>query len=256
MRWGGDSKIRENNEKWRIDMLEDDSNVVVEGESSEKLLKAQANSVRYKHLYGENEWRIHGRGVKNAIEFDAMEEADKDVFKAIDAGIAEEEKRKSSYYVYLGVNLYKRMKEGAQNGLKGGKLCAYCDIMPSKFRKLKEKYVKLGDRLEALSERLVSQALLNIAENVIKNKDVNDSKWILERLDRENFGKSTSTVNMEVNHKHTIDMNKIKEIRGELMAIRDGSTDLETEGYHDTSAVVDEQEKVREKRDNGEVIDV
>lgn len=91
---------------------------------------------------------------------------------------------------------------------------------------------------------------------MIKNKDVNDSKWILERLDRENFGKSTSTVNMEVNHKHTIDMNKIKEIRGELMAIRDGSTDLETEGYHDTSAVVDEQEKVREKRDNGEVIDV
>lgn len=83
-------------------MLEEDVNGVVEGERSEKLLKAQANSVRYKHLYGENEWRIHGRGVKNAIEFDAMEEADKDVFKAIDPGIAEEEKRKSSYYVYWG----------------------------------------------------------------------------------------------------------------------------------------------------------
>ena len=237
-------------------MIEEDSNGVIGEERSEKLLKAQANSVRYKHLYGENEWRIHGRGVKNAIEFDALEEADKDVFKAIDAGIAEEEKRKSSYYVYLGVNLYKRMKEGAQNGLKGGKLCAYCDIMPSKFRKLKEKYVKLGDRLEALSERLVSQALINIAENVIKNKDVNDSKWILERLDRENFGKSTSTVNMEVNHKHTLDMNKIKEIRGELLAIRDSGTNLETEGYHDTSKVVEEQARKKERRDSGEIIDV
>ena len=59
-----------------------------------------------------------------------------------------------------------------------------------------------------------------------------------------------------MNHKHTIDMNKIKEIRGELMAIRDSSTDLEAEGYHDTSAVVDEQTKIKEKRDSGEVIDV
>ena len=222
----------------------------------ERQRKAIDGSIRFRHIYGEGEWKMRRRGAKNEAEYDCLEEEDKEVFMEIDRGIAEEESRNRSYYVYLSVSLYNRLKEGAQKGLSGKKLCAYCDIMPSKLRKLREKYVKLGERLEALSDKLVTQALVNIAENVMKNGDLKDSKWILERLDREHFGKGTSSVSMEVNHRHTMDIEKIKEIRGELLAIRDSGTNLETEGYHDTSKVVEEQARKKERRDRGEIIDV
>ena len=56
-----------------------------------------------------------------------------------------------------------------------------------------------------------------MAKDVIENKNVENSKWVLERLDRENYGKKSDvSVSGEVVHKHKIDMEQLKELRSDM----------------------------------------
>ena len=72
----------------------------------------------------------------------------------------------------------------------------------------------LRDRIDTWREELVGIAAMNVAKDVIEYGNVENSKWVLERLDRENFGKKSDvTVSGEVTHKHAIDVEQVKELR-------------------------------------------
>lgn len=208
------------------------------------------------NIFGEREWEYRCNGVKDGIAMDNLSERDEEVFRTINEEVAEREREKGEYEVYMGIDEYRRLKFGSERGLSGRVLCAYAEISMGRYRLLKEKYVKLGERLEEMREKLVGCALLNLSKSVIEEGDVKNSKWVLERLDRDRFGKNGSSVSGSVEVRHTLDLEKIKEIRGELLRSRDASIDLSAEGYHDMSAKLEDMERKREEQDKKGVIDV
>ena len=63
----------------------------------------------------------------------------------------------------------------------------------------------------------MAAAAENLARDVMENKNVENSKWVLERLDRDNYGrKSEVNVGGEVVHKHKVEMEQLKELRSDM----------------------------------------
>lgn len=71
-------------------------------------------------------------------------------------------------------------------GLTDREACLIADITPSTLYDYCNKNPEFTERKELLKEKVKIQAKLNIAES-IENKDVDDSKWYLERKAKDEF---------------------------------------------------------------------
>ena len=147
-------------------------------------------------------------------DFKSLEEEDREVFKEISEDIQEIERATKGYYVYLTVPLFLKIQYGAKLRMGDKAICAYAGIFRSKFDKLCKKYVLLRERINLWREELVARATENVAKSVIEGKDLDNSKWVLERLNREEYGKNV-VVNHSgtVDHKHSLNMEQLKELR-------------------------------------------
>ena len=150
-------------------------------------------------------------------EFAELPEETREVFETIDPEVVEMEEAANKCYVFLTLNMYNKLELGAKMRMKDTALCAYLGIFHSKWKKLLKKYPLLRDRIDTWRECIVASAAENLAKDVIENKNVENSKWVLERLDRENYGKKSDvSVSGEVVHKHKIDMEQLKELRSDM----------------------------------------
>lgn len=150
-------------------------------------------------------------------EFAELPEETKEVFETIDPEIVEIEKASNKCYCFLTLNIYNKMELGAKMRMKDGALCAYLGIYSGKFKKLLKKYPLLRDRIDTWRECIVASAAENLAKDVMEKKNVENSKWVLERLDRENYGKrSDVNVSGEVLHSHKVDIEQLKELRDDM----------------------------------------
>jgi hypothetical protein len=71
-------------------------------------------------------------------------------------------------------------------GLSDREACLIADITPSTLYDYCNKNPEFTERKELLKEKVKIQAKLNIAE-AIENKDVDNSKWYLERKAKDEF---------------------------------------------------------------------
>lgn len=71
-------------------------------------------------------------------------------------------------------------------GLSDREACLIVDIDPSTLYDYCAKCPKFSERKELLKENIKSQAKLNVAE-AIENKDIEISKWYLERKAKDEF---------------------------------------------------------------------
>ena len=150
-------------------------------------------------------------------EFAELPEETREVFETIDPEVVEMEEAANKCYVFLTLNMYNKLELGAKMRMKDMALCAYLGIYHSKWKRLLKKYPLLRDRIDTWRECIVAAAAENLAKDVIENKNVENSKWVLERLDRENYGKKSDvSVSGEVVHKHKIDMEQLKELRSDM----------------------------------------
>lgn len=150
-------------------------------------------------------------------EFSELPEETKEVFETIDPEIVEIEKASNKCYCFLTLNMYNKMELGAKMRMKDGALCAYLGIYSGKFKKLLKKYPLLRDRIDTWRECIVASAAENLAKDVMEKKNVENSKWVLERLDRENYGrKSDVNVSGEVLHSHKVGIEQLKELRDDM----------------------------------------
>lgn len=150
-------------------------------------------------------------------DFAELPEETREVFETIDPEVVEIEEAANKCYVYLTLNMYNKLELGAKMRMKDTALCAYLGIFHSKWKKLLRKYPLLRERIDTWRECIVASAAENLAKDVIQNKNVENSKWVLERLDRENYGrKSDVSVSGEVVHKHKVDMEQLKELRSDM----------------------------------------
>lgn len=147
-------------------------------------------------------------------EFKNLEEEDKEVFKEISEDIQEIERATSVYYVYLTIPLFLKIQYGAKLRMGDKAICAYAGILRSKYDKLCKKYVLLRDRINLWREELVARATENVAKSVIEGKDIDNSKWVLERLNKEEYGKNVVVSHSGVvDHKHSLNMEQLRELR-------------------------------------------
>jgi hypothetical protein len=150
-------------------------------------------------------------------DFAELPEDTREVFETIDPEVVEIEEATNKCYVYLTKDMYNRMELGAKMRMKDSALCAYLGIYHSKWKRLLKKYPLLRDRIDTWRECIVAAAAENLARDVMENKNVENSKWVLERLDRDNYGrKSEVNVGGEVVHKHKVDMEQLKELRSDM----------------------------------------
>lgn len=162
--------------------------------------------------FGDYEWKKRDRD--DGKEWQEMDEEDKEVFKTIAPDVVEEEKATNQIYVYLTYQKYERIRHAAKMRMSDRAIRAYAGLYDTKFKRLLRKYPLLRDRIDTWREELVGIAAMNVAKDVIENGNVENSKWVLERLDRDNFGKKSDvTVSGEVTHKHAIDVEQVKELR-------------------------------------------
>ena len=147
-------------------------------------------------------------------DFKSLEEEDKEVFREISEDIVEIERSNSVYYVYLTVPLFLKIQYGAKLRMGDKAICAYAGILMGKFQKLCKKYTLLRERINLWREELVARATENVAKSVIEGKDIDNSKWVLERLNKEEYGKNVVVSHSgTVDHKHTLNMEQLKELR-------------------------------------------
>lgn len=147
-------------------------------------------------------------------EFKNLEEEDKEVFKVISGDIEAIERANGAYYVYMNVPLFLKIQYGAKLRMGDRSICAYAGILFSKFQKLCKKYTLLRERINLWREELVARATENVAKSVIEGKDIDNSKWVLERLNKEEYGKNVVVSHSgTVDHKHTLNMEQLKELR-------------------------------------------
>lgn len=171
-------------------------------------------------------------------EFAELPEETKEVFETIDPEIVEIEKASNKCYCFLTLNMYNKMELGAKMRMKDGALCAYLGIYGGKFKKLLKKYPLLRDRIDTWRECIVASAAENLAKDVMEKKNVENSKWVLERLDRENYGrKSDVNVSGEVLHSHKVDIEQLKELREDMS--RSFLTDRDEVGGEEEESVID-----------------
>lgn len=171
-------------------------------------------------------------------EFAELPEETKEVFETIDPEVVEIEKASNKCYCFLTLNLYNKMELGAKMRMKDTALCAYLEIYGGKFKKLLKKYPLLRDRIDTWRECIVASAAENLAKDVMENKNVENSKWVLERLDRENYGrKSDVNVSGEVVHSHKVDIEQLKELRDDMS--RSFLTDKDEVGEEGEESVID-----------------
>ena len=171
-------------------------------------------------------------------QFAELPDETKEVFETIDPEVVEIEKASNKCYWFLTLNLYNKMELGAKMRMKDTALCAYLGIYGGKFKKLLKKYPLLRDRIDTWRECIVASAAENLAKDVMENKNVENSKWVLERLDRENYGrKSDVNVSGEVVHSHKVDIEQLKELRDDMS--RSFLTDKDEVGGEEEESVID-----------------
>lgn len=154
---------------------------------------------------------------RNWSVFEELEDEDKEVFAVIDQEIAEIEDTQKRTYVYLKVGTYRKIELGAKMGMSDSAIMSYIGVSYSKWKKLLKKYPLLRERIDMWKRYVVAKASENLAKSVVEKGNVEDSKWVLERLDREQYGrKSEVSVGGEVVHKHKVDVEQLKELRADM----------------------------------------
>jgi hypothetical protein len=73
------------------------------------------------------------------------------------------------------------------NGLNDKESCCYAEISESVFYEYCKKNPKFQELKERLKQKPLVQAKINILE-AIKNKDIQTTKWYLEKKNRDEFG--------------------------------------------------------------------
>lgn len=73
------------------------------------------------------------------------------------------------------------------NGLNDKEACCYANLPESTFYDFIKKNAGFSELKESLKQKPLVQAKINILE-AIKNKDIQTTKWYLEKKNREEFG--------------------------------------------------------------------
>lgn len=153
------------------------------------------------------------------------------VLGLIDAEVVEEEKHiKGGTYVWLTRDIYNKMEYAFKRNLTHLQMRSWAGIGLEKYKKLIRKYPRLKEMEETWKGFVCSKAKMNIADKV-ESGDIDTSKWVLEKLERQEYGKAGDnsrsgggiTLNLEV------DMKKVDEMRRLLMRNAGGIVDAECE---------------------------
>lgn len=153
------------------------------------------------------------------------------VLGLIDAEVVEEEKHiKGGTYVWLTRDIYNKMEYAFKRNLTHLQMRSWAGIGLEKYKKLVRKYPRLKEMEEMWKGFVCSKAKMNIADKV-EEGDIDASKWVLEKLERQEYGKSGDnsrssggiTLNLEV------DMKKVEEMRKLLMRNMGGGVDADVE---------------------------
>lgn len=72
-------------------------------------------------------------------------------------------------------------------GLTDREACLIADISPSTLYDYCNEHPEFAERKELLKEQIKTQAKLNVAEAIAEKKDIDMSKWYLERKARDEF---------------------------------------------------------------------
>ena len=89
-------------------------------------------------------------------------------------------------------------------GLTDREACLIADINPSTLYDYCNEHPDFSERKELLKEKVKIQAKLNIAES-IENKDIDDSKWYLERKAKDEFS-AKQIIDADVSSEITINI--------------------------------------------------
>lgn len=164
--------------------------------------------------FGEREYEHR---LKDRI-YRELPEGDIQVFKDIDPEIVLLEQSQNSYYVYLTLDLYRRLEYVFKRRMSLMAALAYCDITKSKWEKLCKKYVHLKERVDVWKGFMEAKASERVAQAIIDDGDLDTSKWALERLNKADFGKRVDiNVGGEVTHAIEMNIDKVREIRRLIM---------------------------------------
>jgi Icc-related predicted phosphoesterase len=131
-------------------------------------------------------------------EWEANADDDKEAYEAITSLVSEDieayERNNRELYVHLGEDLFARLHIGARMGLKVKELPAFCGIRMTKMERLLEKYPLLRGQLDVWAQDIIAKAKTNLWKSV-DDGDVDTSKWVLERLSKDEYAK-TQTVDV------------------------------------------------------------
>lgn len=140
----------------------------------------------------------------------------------VDGEVWEEEKRTLSTYVWLTRDTYNKMEYAYKRHFTHAQMRAWSGVNLEKYKKLVRKYPRLLEMEEQWKGFVCSKAKINIAEQV-ENGDVEVSKWVLEKLERSEYGKpgdnAKSGNNVVLNLE--VDMKKVEEMRNLLLGKQD-----------------------------------
>lgn len=188
-------------------------------------------------LYCADDNREYMQRCRSSKSFRELCEDDRDVFRRLDISIVDIEEKTKETYVFMTEELFLNIKKYAGMKISENGIRSKVKVYGGKWSKLKKKYLLLETRIKEWGDELLATAVEVIAENVINNRDVNDAKWLAERLDRKTYGKNISIdYSKNVNHSHTIDedtMDRIKELRSGFEKARNGGSMIEEKKYGD-----------------------
>ena len=152
------------------------------------------------------------------------------VVSQLDGEVECEEKEKLETYVWLTKDTYNKMEYAYKRHFTHAQMRAWAGINLEKWKKLVRKYPRLLEMIEEWKGFVCSKAKMNIADK-IEEGDVDTSKWILEKLEREEYGKTGDNGNRNgggVMLNLEVDMKKVEEMRALLLGKREEAAAIDS----------------------------
>ena len=154
------------------------------------------------------------------------------ILEVVDEGIARKEEETKVTYAYLTRDLLAKIEIGCKMGYDAKQLALFCGIRIGKLEKLMEKYPLLRENMALWGGEVVGLAKKNIYDAVRKG-DLPTSQWVLERLAKGEYGRSSSVEITHTGSSKRVSMQEIIEARERIGITSGEEEDAQYEGIED-----------------------
>jgi len=103
----------------------------------------------------------------------------------------------------------KLLEDAWSRGCTDLQACLHANISHNTLYRFLQENKEFSDRKKQLTENVKLHARMNIADNIIDKRDIETSKWYLERREKNDFSQRNENINVEI-PVPLIDIDKIR----------------------------------------------